>query len=120
MAKYYAWSDLRNGGKVEEIGTPGGGRRMVVLERNITPRGEEVSASKLDISKKEFEALVESGSIRPYPLPEEASDTLSPAQAVLARLALPGGEVNQDMLMELALKHPPGFTVSAREIPAGA
>jgi hypothetical protein len=124
MAKYYAWSDIRNGGKTEERKSPDGRLRTVVLERNVTPRGEAVTKAKLDVSDEEWDALIDGGSVRPYPVPEEANDFVSPTQAVIARLTKPGsGEVDQDMLLELALAHPPAAIPPAEEeaeLPVGA
>jgi len=124
MAKYYAWSDLYHGGKVDEVALPTGGTRTIVVERNIIPRGEVVDSKKLGVSKEEWDHLVESGSIRPYPLPEEASDVISPTRAVLDRYNK-GGELNQDMVLELALTQPlpihgPAEEGVELELPAGA
>lgn len=114
MAKFYAWSDLYHGGKTEDVALPKGGTRTVVVERNITPRGEAITRAKLDVSEEQWDHLVESGSIRPYPVPEEASDVISPTRAVLDRYNR-GGELDQNMLMELALTQPLPLNPSADE-----
>ena len=105
MAKYYAWSDIYNGGEVKDVTSPTGVVKTVVVSRNIIPRGEAVTKSKF--SDEEWDALIEGGSVRPYPVPEEADDLLSPTQAVLARLSKGTGEIDQNMLLELALSQPP-------------
>jgi hypothetical protein len=126
MAKSYAWSDIYFGGNVEDVKTPVGGIKTVVTERFIVPRGEEVTQSKIKVSKEEWDHLVDTGSVRPYPLPEEASDVISPTQAILTRLSQGTGEIDQNMLMELALAHPPATNLPAEEekeaeaVPKGA
>lgn len=124
MAKNYAWSDIYFGGEVEDVKTPHGGMRTVLVKRNIIPRGEEVTKAKLKVSDEEWDHLCESGSIREYPLPEEANDFVSPTQAVLTRLSQGTGEIDQNMLMELALAHPPAANPPAEEeaeaVPKGA
>jgi hypothetical protein len=115
MPKHYAWSEIRFGGKVEEVVTPLGAKRSVVVERNVIQLGDEVSKGKLKVDDDVWDHLVESGSIRPYPLPEEADEYTSPTQAVLNRLMKGQGEIDQDMLMELALAHPPAINPPADE-----
>lgn len=100
----YAWSDLYLGGEIKEVKLPAGGTRKVVATRNIVKRGESVSKGKFD--SDDWDAFVENGSIRPYPLPEEASEYLSPTQAILARLSKGQGEIDENVLLELALTQP--------------
>ena len=100
--KMYAWSDLHLGGKTEERKTFDGRLRTVVLERNIIPRGDEVTKSKIGDDWDEF---VANGSVRPYPLPEEADDYLSPNQAILQRF-MKGGEIDVDALQSIAQPEP--------------
>lgn len=122
MAKFYAWSEIRFGGKVDEVVTPMGATRSVVVERNVVQRGDEVSKGKLKVSDDEWDHLVESGTIRSYPIPEEASEYVSPTQAVLTRLSQGQGEIDQNMLLELALAHPPAMNPpaeEAEEVPEG-
>lgn len=122
MAKFFAWSDLYNGGKIEKVTLPNGGVREVVVERNMIPRGSEISKGKLKLSDADWDALVEGGSIRPYPLPDEADDNTSPTQAVLRRLSR-DGEIDQNMLLELALTQPLPENPAAEEaaeLPIGA
>ncbi len=107
MAKHYAWSDIHNGGTVEHVKLPNGGTKQVVTKRNITVRGTEVTKAKLDVSDEDWDALIDGGSVRPYPLPEGANDDVSPSNAVLHKLTQGSGEIDQNMLLELALTHPP-------------
>lgn len=122
MAKFYVWSDIYNGGKVEDVTTPTGAVKHVVVERNITPRGSAVTKSKLDVSDEDWDRFIENGVIRSYPVPDEADEYLSPTQAVLRRLST-GGELDQDMLLELAMTTPAAENPPASEgaeIPVGA
>lgn len=121
-SKHYAWSDLYGGGTTREVDRPGGGSVTVVEKRNVIARGEEVTKAKLKVSDEEWNALIDGGSIRPYPLPDEASETVSPTQAVLTRLYRGRGEIDPNMLLELALQHPVVNPPSdeGAEVPAGA
>jgi hypothetical protein len=115
MAKHYAWSDIYNGGEVKEVEGPTGNIKKVVVNRNITPRGQEVTKAKLGVSDEDWDALIDGGSVRPYPVPEEADEYLSPTQAVLARLTKGTGEIDQDMLLELAMTQPMPINPSSEE-----
>ena len=122
MAKYYAWSDIYNGGKTEDVTSPTGQVKHVVVERNVTPRGSAVTKSKLGVSDADWDRFIENGVIRSYPVPDEADEYVSPTQAVLRRLSQ-GGELNQDMLLELAMTTPPAENPPAdegAEVPVGA
>jgi hypothetical protein len=115
MPDFYVWSPIYNGGEVKEIDTAlQGVKKTVVVSRNITPAGEKVTKAKLKCSDEEWDRYIEGGSIRPYPMPEEADDVTSPTQAVLSRLSQ-GGEINQDMLLELALQQPAPINPPADE-----
>jgi hypothetical protein len=120
---YYAWSDLYNGGKTIEVDRPGGGSRTVMAERNIVARGEKVTQKNLGVSDEEFQALVEGGSVRPYPLPAGSSDTVSPSRAMLDSLMDRTGELDVNRLLELGLSHPPAINPpsdEAEDVPVGA
>lgn len=106
MAKYYAWSNIYNGGAVKEVTTSKGMTMNVVTDRNIIETGSEVSKAKSGFSDEEWDAMIEGGSIRPYPVPEEADEVTSPTQAVIARLTKGTGEIDQDMMLQLALTQP--------------
>jgi len=121
MAKMYAWSTIYNGGKSKESRDG----RKIIMERNIIEPGAEVSKAKLGVSDEDWDALVDGGSVRPYQLPKNLRVGESPADAVIRSLTGGQGEVSQDMLMELALAHPPGSFANAEEeeesdVPVGA
>ena len=118
--KFFAWSDIYLGGKVEQIDTLRG-PKDVVTERNIVRTGDEVTQAKLKVDKDQFDAMVEGGSIRPYPLPEGADEVTSPTEAVVRQFTEGRtGEINQDMLLELALKVPLPETEEEAEAQAPA
>jgi len=106
MAKYYAWSNLYNGGEVKEVTTSKGMTMNVVVNRNIIEAGTEVSKAKSGLSDESWDACIEGGSIRPYPMPEDADEVTSPTQAVISKLTTGTGEIDQNMLLELALTQP--------------
>lgn len=121
-AKWYAWSNLQGGGKVEDVQTPTGAIKHVVVERNIIPLGSEVSKAKLKLSDEEWDGLIAGGSVRNYPVPAEADEYTSPTQAVVRRISS-GGEIDQNVLLELALSNPPAENPPAdegAELPVGA
>lgn len=113
---FFAWSDLYGGGEVGEVERFDGSKRTVVLSRNIVHRGESVSKADLKVSDEDWDSLIESGSVRPYPVPEEASDWLSPAQAVMDRLTKGTGEIDPNLLLEMALSQP---AEEDDEVPSG-
>jgi hypothetical protein len=104
-SKHYAWSDIYNGGEVIEVQTALGTRRNIISQRNMVRRGEEITQDTLKSSDEEWNHWIETGTVRPYPLPEDADDFTSPTQAVLASLSK-GGEIDQNVLLELALTQP--------------
>lgn len=119
---YYAWSDLYGGGKTKEVTRPGGVSAVVVESRNIVPRGEKVSKSDLKISSEDWDRLVEGGSVRPYPVPDNADESVSPARAIMQKLVNDTGDIDPNVIMELAMKHPPAMNPPAEdeaELPAG-
>ena len=118
MAKMYAWSEIRNGGEVDFVDTPSGGKRKVILKRNVVAHGAEVTQKDVGVSKEEWEGFIESGVVRPYPVPEGADDTTSPSQAFLASLMDASGEIDTDKLMELGLSNPPVINPPADETTA--
>lgn len=103
---YVAWSDLYFGGEVERRDRPGGGTYKVVKTRNRLARGEKVTKGKLGVSDEEWDALIESGSVRPYDLPAGADDYTSPTRAVIASITNDRGDIDPDVLLQLALQHP--------------
>ena len=120
---YYAWSDLYNGGETEKRSRANGREMTVVLSRNVIERGQAVSQSDLGLSDDEWEALVESGSVRDYPLPESADEYTSPSTAIVRSLVDDRGDIDVNKLMQLGLAHPPAANPPAgeqAEIPEGA
>ena len=101
--KFFVWGTIYNGGK----STEGRDGRKLISERNIVEPGTEVTASKLGLDKDEFQHLVDTGTIRNYPLPKNMRDGESPTQAVMRGVLNRDGEISQDMMLELALSHPP-------------
>lgn len=115
--KHYAWATLYNGGETEEARDG----RNLVINRNMVEAGSVVSKKSLGVSDDEWNHLVASGSIRPYPLPELVEGE-SPAEAIMRQITK-GGEVPMDTLLSLALAHPPAINPPAEEqlsLPEGA
>jgi hypothetical protein len=122
MASYYAWSDLYYGGETEQRERADGRSYKVVMSRNIKRRGEKVTQKELGLNDEQWDAAVEGGSIRPYPVPEEASEWVSPTQAIINRLYR-DGEVDPNQLLEMSLQNPPALSTSdvdTDKAPAGA
>jgi hypothetical protein len=68
---YYAWSPIRHGGSPPDVpGAP-------VTSYEVIDPGEEVDAGKLGISDEDFAELVEAGSVREEPYPEDVPDGMS-------------------------------------------
>jgi len=100
----YAWSDLYNGGKTENVTLPNGGTKRVVTERNIVPRGEKVTQKSLGCSDDDWANLKDNGSVRSYPVPEGISENESPASFIVRKWSQ-GGDMNTDLLLGLSLPH---------------
>ena len=107
MATYYAWSDLYNGGKVQEVKRANGAMAKIVTDRNIIKRGEKVTKAQLKVSDEEWDHLVESGSIRSYKLPDGTTDRVSPTRALILSLLDRRGEVDMNKLLEMGLANAP-------------
>lgn len=120
MATHYAWTDIRNGGEVDVRKAPGGREIKVVTKRNVIARGEKVTKAGLKVSDEEWDALLEGGSVRPYPLPKGADENISPTTAILRELVDNRGEVDLNKLMELGLTVPPPASDEESEVPVGA
>ncbi len=119
--KMYAWSEIRKGGEVKTIDLADGRTKTLVVSRNTVAVGDVITKKSLDFTDDEWDALIDAGSIRPYPYPEEAGDYVSPTQAILAKYSR-DGDVDQNMLLELALAHPAASNPPAEEgaeVPAG-
>ena len=115
MAKFYAWSNIYNGGEIKEVTTSKGMTQQIVTNRSIIPAGEEVSKGKAGLTDEDWDAMIEGGSIRPYPLPEDADEVTSPTQAVINKITTGTGDIDQNMLLELALTQPLPENPSAEE-----
>lgn len=111
----FAWSDLHAGGEVEFRDAPGGRKIKVVMNRTIIPRGDKVSRSDLDVTDEQWDALIANGSIRPYDLPEGSDEWTSPTQAFVNNIMNDRGEPDINVMMELALAHPPAINPPAEE-----
>ena len=96
-ATYYAWSPIRGGKRTGE------GDDAKVEAVNVAA-GETVTASKLGVSKEEFQALVDSGAVRTqkYPdLPEGYQD--SPVN-FMRQQALEAAGDNDEALIALSME----------------
>lgn len=98
MAKYYAWTDIHNGGKTEEARDG----RTIVIERYGASAGDVVTKKGLSVSDDEWDAWLASGVIRPYPIPETLPGE-SPAQAVVRSLVTSTGDLDPNLLIDMAL-----------------
>jgi hypothetical protein len=129
MATYYAWTEIRYGGEVEQ--RPASGNRFinVVTKRNIVARGDKVAQKDLGVSDEEWQTLIDGGSVREYPLPEGSDDYTSPAAAVTAELVDEDGNIDVNKLVEMGLAQPqivaeeeeaPKAAGTKAEVPKGA
>lgn len=107
MAKMYAWTEIRNGGEIDVVKLPNGGERRVVTKRNSVAMGDEVTKAKLKCSDEEWDALIAGGSVRPYPLPEGTSSSVSPQRAFMQNALNDRGDIDFSMMMDMALIHTP-------------
>lgn len=99
MAKWYVWSALHNGGTTKKVKLPQGGERDVVTKRNVVAIGEAVTQKQLDISDEDWKHLIDTGSVRPYPLPEGSNAYTSPIRAALTRATNNRGDIDPRMLL---------------------
>lgn len=100
---YYAWSDIYHGGESKDMPTSGGATRKVIVERNVTAHGEKVSQAELGISDEEWQTMIDGGSVRPYPVPEDVDEFTSPHNAVMAKIVNEDGDVDVEKLMEVGV-----------------
>ena len=115
---YYAWSELRLGGESEMHLSATGVSRKIVVSREVVQPGEKVT--KADLTKRgltdeDWEAFLEGGSIREYPMPKmPASATQSPTDFVLSQLREGiTDDIPQETAMALALGGSGGALVPA-------
>ena len=86
--KFYAWSNISNGGDVMIVTDPLGRERKVVSERNVIPAGDEVSQGDLDASDEQWAEWVDGGVVRSYPFPDiPAGSTDSPVVHLQKQIA---------------------------------
>lgn len=104
---FYAWSDIRNGGEVEEIKLATGATRRIVSKRNIIAAGTKITKANSGLSGEEWDRMVDHGVIRDYPFPDGTDEFTSPSQAVMKKLAV-GGEVPVNTLLELSASREAG------------
>lgn len=98
---YYAWTDIYNGGDVEVRKSANGTERRVVSNRNIIERGSAVSQSDLGVSDEEWQVLLDGGSVRTIPVPEESDEFTSPHRAIMATIVDENGDIDVNKLLAL-------------------
>ena len=92
--KWYAWSELRNGGTSTERKNANGSTIRVIESRNIIQPGEVVTQKGLGVDDAGWDALVAGGSVRNYPLPAGTEEGLSPHDAVMKNLVDENGNID--------------------------
>lgn len=99
MAKFYAWATLYNGGETKKVGD-----RTIIVSRNVVEPGSEVSKTKLKVTDEEWAALVDGGSVRPYPFPKmPESFSGSPSEFVMSQLRKGEEEIDPNVILGLAM-----------------
>lgn len=118
---YYAWSDLWLGGEAETQKAPGGREFKVVTSRVIVQRGEKITKAKSGLSDEGWDEMIDSGSIRPYPLPDGADEYTSPATAMIRALVNAQGDIDVNKIMEMGFTNVPAASDEEEsEVPVGA
>lgn len=105
---YYAWSELRLGGESELVENATGVKRRIVQSRDVVQPGEKVSKADLKkrgVSDAEWDAWVEGGVVRAYPMPKmPEGSTQSPTDFVMESLRTGNREdLDPNMVLSLAL-----------------
>jgi len=113
--KYYAWSEIRNGGETEVQNDSQGHTFTVVTKRNVFPVGSEVTAKSVGVTDEEWDEWVARGAVRNYPYPEEADDTTSPAQVIIRKFMAGEGELDVNAMLALGLIQPEAVNPPASE-----
>lgn len=100
---YFAWSDLYYGGEVQEmkVGARGDQTRTVVVNRNIVRHGEPVDQATLGCDDDEWAHLIETGSVRPYAVPEGTDDRTSATRAFLVAVTDDEGNIDINKVMAM-------------------
>lgn len=96
--KYFAWSNIHNGGKVQEVRG-----RKIVIERNMVSCGDPIEQSTLDFTDEEWAGFLEGGSVRSYPYPEGCGETESPSSFVLRSMLGGKEQLDPNLLLEMSL-----------------
>lgn len=99
--EFYAWSNLYNGGEATTRKASNGSERKIIASRNIIKHGDVVTQKELGVSDDEWNALIEGGSVRPYPVPEGTDEHTSPHRAVMATLVDDNGDIDVNKLLQL-------------------
>lgn len=94
-SKFYAWTDIHNGGETTEVRG-----RTIVVDRHMVKCGDPVDKEKFGLSDEEWDAMIEGGSIRDYPLPEGIGENESPS-AYVARMQAEKMELDPDTLLKM-------------------
>lgn len=115
MATHYAWSEIRFGGEVDNKKAPGGRDVKVVTKRNVVEWGSKVTQKDLGVDKDEWQHLIDTGSVRPYPPPKGANENTSPTTALMTELVDSRGEIDVNRLMEMGLTVPPPASMEDEE-----
>lgn len=76
---YYAWSEIRYGAEHDK------NRPELILKQLTAAPGDKVTAAQLGLDEDQFQELVDSGSVRNYPLPEELRDPLTSPNTLIAQ-----------------------------------
>lgn len=101
-SEFYAWSNLYYGGETEDRTAPNGATRKVIVSRNIVECGAPVSQDQLGASDEEWEHLLESQSVRNYPLPVGTDEHTSAHRAVMRMIVDDEGDIDPNKLMALS------------------
>src|SRR5688572_5330574 len=79
--KHYAWTDFFTGGDVEVRKSANGTERRLVSNRTHIMVGDEVSQEQLGVDDEGWQSLLDGGSVRTAPVPDEVDDFTSPHRA---------------------------------------
>ena len=109
--KWYAWSNLYNGGETTEVRG-----RNITVTRNMVECGSPVTKAKLGVSDEEWEGLIAGGSIRDYPYPADLPEGESPHSFVLRQQA-EKLEYDPDVLLKMTASLQPDTGTSQDEEP---
>lgn len=86
MATYYAWSNIRYGGKSD----PNVQGVSMVTDVKMLKFGETVTADKVGLDKEGFQALIDSGAVREMKPPDMEGFSGSPIDKLREQVKLAG------------------------------